>query len=266
MTWQELEEGVFVRRYDDPFDHNVGLVLGEEAALVVDSRANPRYARELADEIRQVTSQPIGWLFNTHHHWDHTFGNQVFPQSMIWGHVDCRETLLTEGEEMIERLGVEYGQAAFSEVVITPPTEVFADKANIDLGNRTVELAFYGRGHTNNDAVLHVGDVTFAGDLVEEGNPPSVNDSYPVAWVETIGLLAAAARPRIVPGHGSVVDSEYLVVSRFDLAWVARTAQTGRETGIDWGDIDVDDSPWPEETTRSALERAYLELDSKFSQ
>ena len=166
-------------------------MLGAEQALVIDSRANPRHARELADEVRQVTSQPIGWLFNTHHHWDHTFGNQVFAQSRIWGHVHCRETLLTQGEEMIRELGVEYGAAAFAEVVITPPTEVFTDVATIDLGNRTADLAHYGRGHTNNDAVLHVGGVTFAGDLVEEGNPPSVADSFPVAWVETIGLLAA---------------------------------------------------------------------------
>ncbi len=266
MTWQELEDGVFLRRYDDPFDQNIGLVLGAEAALVIDSRGNPRYARELADEIRSVTSQEIGWLFNTHYHWDHTFGNQVFGRSRIWGHVDCRETLLTEGEEMARELGAEYGEAAFAEVVITPPTEVFTDVATIDLGNRSAELAYYGRGHTNSDAVLHVGGVTFAGDLVEEGNPPSVDDSFPIDWVETIGLLAEAARPRIVPGHGSVVDREYLVVARFDLAWVARTAQTGRENGAQWADLKLDDAPWPEETARAALERAYLELESKFSQ
>lgn len=266
MTWQELDEGVWVRRYDDPFDQNIGLVLGETGALLVDSRANPSYGRELRDEITKLTDLPIGWLFNTHHHWDHTFGNQVFGEARIWGHVDCRRTLLENGEAVLKALGVDYGESAFAEVEITPPTEVFTESATIELGNRTVELAYYGRGHTNNDAVLHVGAVTFAGDLVEEGNPPSVDDSFPIDWVETIGVLAEAARERIVPGHGSVVDAEYLVVARFDLSWIARTAEAAHREGRPVPDIDLSDAPYPEATARAALERAYSELDSKFSQ
>ena len=267
MTWRELADGVFVRRYDSPFDHNIGLVLGAEQALVVDSRTNPRQADELALELATVTKLPIGWLFNTHHHWDHTFGNQRFASALIWGHRRCAETLIESGEATKKEISEAYpDEASYREVVITPPTELFEESASIDLGNRSINLAYYGRGHTDNDAVLHVDGVTFAGDLVEEGSPPSFGDSFPVAWVETVGRLAEAAEAVIVPGHGATVDSEHLVVARFDLAWVGRAAKAGRATGKSVEEIDLGDSPYPEETAREALSRAYSELESKFSQ
>jgi glyoxylase-like metal-dependent hydrolase (beta-lactamase superfamily II) len=267
MTWRELSDGILVRRYDHPFDHNVGLVLGAERVLVIDSRTNPAAADELATEIRSVTKLPIGWLFNTHHHWDHTFGNQRFRDAIIWGHERCAQTLLESGEATKKEICEAYpDEPSYRDVVITPPTELFQERAEIDLGNRWVELVYYGRGHTDNDAALHVADVTFAGDLVEEGGPPTFDDSFPCAWVETIGLLAEAARKTIVPGHGAPVDAEHLVVARFDLSWVARAAETSRDSGLSVEEIDLRDSPYPEETTRIALARAYSELDSKFSQ
>ena len=267
MTWRELSDGVFVRRFDHPFDHNVGLVLGAEQALVTDSRTNPREADELVAEIASVTTLPVGWLFNTHHHWDHTFGNQRFVGSPIWGHRRCAETLIEIGETTKKEISEAYpDEESYREVVITPPTEVFEESASIDLGNRVVELVYYGRGHTDNDAVLHTGGVTFAGDLVEEGSPPSFGDSFPIAWVETVGRLAAAANAVIVPGHGAPVDSEHLVVARFDLSWVGRAARAAKSAGLAVEEVDLSDSPYPEETAREALARAYSELDSKFSQ
>lgn len=263
MSWHELSDGVFVRRYDDPFDHNIGLVLGSERALVIDSRTNPREADELRAELGSVTKLPIGWLFNTHHHWDHTFGNQRFPDAKIWGHATCRQTLIEHGDITRKEIIESYpDEESYQEVVITPPEEVFEDHTSIDLGNRRVELVHYGLGHTDNDAVLHTDGVTFAGDLVEEGNPPSFGDSFPLAWAETIGQLAEAAREVIVPGHGAVVDPEYLVVARFDLAWIGRSAKAAKTSGRDVGEIDLTGSPYPEETTRLALSRAYSELSN----
>ena len=269
--WREVGDRIYVRRYDDPFDLNIGLVLGDEAALVVDTRTNPAEALALQAEIDAFTKVPLRVVFNTHEHWDHTFGNQVFGSARIWGHERCRLRLLENGESVRDRIAADYPDVAgYGEVVITPPTETFTETGSIDLGARAVALAYYGYGHTSNDAVVHVDGVTFGGDLVEEGNPPTFDDSYPIAWVETIGRLAAAARPVVVPGHGGPVDPEYLVMARFDLAWVARTAQAGKAAGGAVADLDLAGSPYPEEYARVALARAYAELsgssEGKFSQ
>jgi len=152
--------------------------------------------------------------------------------------------------------------------VITPPSETFRERATIDLGNRTAEFVYFGRGHTNSDAVVHVDGVTFAGDLIEEGGPPSVGDSFPISWVESVGQLANEARPVVVPGHGDVVDVEYVVVTRFDLAWIALRAETAWKAGQAPDQIDLKGAPYPAEVAAEAMSRAYSELESisKFSQ
>lgn len=270
QVWQELGVGIFRRRYES-LDLNIGVVLGEDAVLVIDSRATPGQARELRTELLQLTNLPVRWLFNTHYHWDHTFGNQCFSEAQLWGHEECRRMLLDHGPHMVDGLVLylsDEGRDAVQELVITPPTETFTDRATINLGNRTVELAYFGRGHTNSDAVLHIDGVTFAGDLIEEGGPPGVDDSFPISWVEAVGRLANEARPVLVPGHGDVVDIERVVVARFDLAWVARTAEEAWKENRPLDQIDLSGAPYPGDVTAGALARAYSELESssKFSQ
>ena len=68
MTWQELGDGVFRRRYD-VLDLNVGVVIGGEGVLVIDTRASPRQARETIAELTELTDLPIRWVLNTHWHW-----------------------------------------------------------------------------------------------------------------------------------------------------------------------------------------------------
>ena len=271
-VWQELGDGIFRRRYEF-LDQNIGLVIGSGAVLLVDTRSHPGHAQELLLELKEVTALPVGWVFNTHYHWDHAFGNQVFNDSVIWGHVNCRSELIDRGLSRIDELVTDFPSEAdeFRKVVITPPMEVFEERRTIDLGNRTVELSYHGRGHTNSDAVLHADDVTFAGDLVEEGAPPSFGDSFPLSWFDTIGRVAAEARTTVVPGHGDIVDVDYLVVTRFDLGWIARQAQQAFAAGLAADEIDLTGSPYPEEPAREALARAYSELEesgsaSKFSQ
>lgn len=259
--WQELGDGIFRRRYEF-LDQNIGLVVGAEAVLLIDTRSHPGHAAELRSDLRLVTPLPVGWVFNTHYHWDHAFGNQVFEKSVIWGHVNCRRELSERGLSPLDELLADYpGEAdGFNSVVVTPPTETFEERAIVDLGNRTVEMSYHGRGHTNSDAVLHADDVTFAGDLIEEGSPPSFGDSFPIAWFDTVGRLAAEARTIVVPGHGDVVDVEYVVVSRFDLGWIAHQARLSLDAGLDVEEIDLSGSPYEENYAREALERAYLEL------
>jgi glyoxylase-like metal-dependent hydrolase (beta-lactamase superfamily II) len=267
--WQELGDGVFRRHYQF-LDQNIGAVLGAEAVLVVDSRANPELAQELRDDLGQLSSLPVGWVFDTHYHWDHSFGNQAFTEAELWGHQACQSELRYRGEAMLEDLISSLGvqeQGPYLKVVITPPTETFVDSARIDLGNRVVELAYLGRGHTNSDAVLHVDGVTFAGDLIEEGAPPAFADSFPLAWVDTLAALHKSVRTLVVPGHGGVVSPAFVAGTREQLQWLADTARVARAHRLPVEAVDLTGAPYPEQVCREALRRAYEELSSmKFSQ
>ena len=222
MKWQELGDRIFRRRYES-LDLNVGLILSASAALVIDSRATHGQADELLADIRTITPLPVTHLVNTHHHWDHTFGNSRFGDAEIVGHTRCRTTLTERGEQMRQSLLEadwipSEAKHHFEAVEITPPVTTFDHTMTIDLVDRRVELRHPGRGHTDNDILIEVDDVLFAGDLVEEGAPPQFGDAYPTEWLDTLDLVISNAPGTIVPGHGDVVDPDFVRSQRDQIA------------------------------------------------
>ena len=166
---------MFQRRYN-PLDVSVCVVRGPSGLLLVDTRSSPRQADEIRSDLRELGDQPVLAVVNTHAHFDHTFGNQRFTSVPIYGHrrvpvhLETYErpmlaTWVARGEEPVQE---------WAEVVITPPTVLVDDTHRIDLGGRAVDLLHLGRGHTDNDVVLHIPDAStwLVGDLVEESGPP----------------------------------------------------------------------------------------------
>jgi glyoxylase-like metal-dependent hydrolase (beta-lactamase superfamily II) len=234
-TWREVGDGVLVRRHRT-LDVNAGLVLGDDRCLVVDTRSSRPEALALLAAIREVTALP--WVVaTTHAHFDHCFGNATFAEAQagcdIWGHERCRADLLDRGEEqraaMVAWLRAcgEHALAADVEaVVIAPPNRTFANAVTVDLGGRAVSLHHPGRGHTDHDVVADVvgAGVTFAGDLVEQGAPPSFDDAYPLEWPGTLKALLPRLGAVVVPGHGDVVDPDFVASQLTDIAEVADVA------------------------------------------
>ncbi len=220
--WMEVGDRVFRRRYES-LDLNVGLVITEDSLVVIDSRANHRQADELRADLAHLTHLPVSTLINTHFHWDHTFGNARFPEATIIGHERTRAALASRGERMKRDLiGSDWvppeARPLFEEVVITPPEETFSAEMGITVGGRHLELRHLGRGHTDSDIVILVDDVVFAGDLVEEGAPPSFDDSYPREWVGTLDRLLSLVAGTVVPGHGDVVDGAFIRNQRNEIS------------------------------------------------
>ncbi|WP_433256511.1 MBL fold metallo-hydrolase [Streptosporangium sp. CA-135522] len=265
-AWREVGDGVFVRRHEIA-DLNIGLVVGEESCLVIDTRMSHRQGRELAATIREITSLP--WtVANTHGHYDHCFGNAVFLPADIWGHKGCADMLIAHGavkKAYFRIRAAEAGDHEFAddldEVEIVPPNRTFTGEAVLDLGGRAVRLSHLGRGHTDNDVVMEVPGtgVVFAGDLVEEGAPPVFSDSFPLEWPATLEALVRLAPERVVPGHGDVVEPGYVTAQAASLAEVARVAREAFTAGREMDDA-LRDVPLPEETARHALARAYRQL------
>lgn len=217
MAWQEIADRVFTRRY--PFlDQQIGVILGGSDVLVVDTRASPAHARELATELRELTRDPVSIVVDTHWHWDHSFGNSVFRPATIWGHVQAAERLRREGRATVDEVAGWYAAdepdvaAAVRETVIDPPDRTFEDAATVEVGDRVVELRYLGRAHTEGDIALVVPDanVLFAGDLLEAGAAPSFGDSFPLEWPATVERLLPLATGVVVPGHGSIGERAFV--------------------------------------------------------
>lgn len=264
MDWIEHSAGVFSKRYES-LDLNIGAVVCGDGLLIIDTRAHHAQARELILDLKRISQLPVKWVVNTHHHWDHTFGNGEFAEANIWGHELCRTHLADSGHSMKEKVKkLAPDQAsAFDEVLIVPPAFTVKDEATVTFGTRTIEMRHLGRGHTDNDLVIGIRDagVVFAGDLIENGAPPSFGDAYPLEWPATVARLEELIDGVVVPGHGAPTDRAFVAAQRADLAEVADLARDRHAAGMTADLAASAGGPFPHATLREAFGRAWRHLE-----
>lgn len=263
--WIELDDGVFARRYAE-LDQTLGVVIGAERCLVVDTGRDEVHGAEFAAAISELTSLPVSAVI-THAHWDHFFGTAAFGPIPVWSHVDCAEVIATDARaQRREWVGVYTAQGKDSyardlgAARLVHPTDTLRERAELDLGDRVVHLVHPGHGHTGHDVVVDVPDagVVFAGDLVEHGAPPSVGrDAYPLEWPLALDRLLELDATVIVPGHGDPVDAEFVLRQRAELQTLGELVR-----GVRSGELTVESAleraPYPEEFSRPALERGRV--------
>lgn len=253
-TWQEIGDRIYRRRYES-LDLNIGLILGDGEALVIDTRATYGQADELKLHVADLTADPITRVVNTHHHWDHTFGNARFGPADLIGHRRCAEQLIAAGPAMKEQLLDLVAQADQDKVAaidIVPPSTLFDEQLAVEVGGRPVTLDFLGRAHTDNDIVIRVDDVVFAGDILEESAPPYFGDSYPIEWPDTVSA-ALTSGSLFVPGHGDTMSPTAARDQLEDLRAVKDRVSHWVETGEP-----AQAGPYPLPVMKTALERARL--------
>jgi glyoxylase-like metal-dependent hydrolase (beta-lactamase superfamily II) len=266
--WVEIGDRVFVRRYAF-YDQNIGVVLGRGEALVIDTRSTYSQAREILTDLRELTSDPVTVVVDTHGHFDHAFGNAIFRPATIWGHDGCVAFMERTGEARKKKIAAETPELAgeLEEVVIDPPDQTFASTATVEVGGRPVDLRYLGRGHTDHDVVISVSgtDVLFVGDLLENGAVPFYGDADAIEWASTAARLAWLVEPDrgvVVPGHGDHAGRAFADAQAASIAAIATLAAR-----VNAGEITLDDAvashPFPEhqaEDARGPLLRAVAQL------
>ena len=272
-AWLEIGDRVLVRRYRF-LDQEIGAILTDDGPIVVDTRSTVGHAREILEDLRRVSKLPVAAVIDTHHHFDHTYGNHEFRPVPIWGHVRCASRI----QRMVDdpaahaanqaEVAEEYPRIAdqLSDVVPDPPDRTVGDEgADIEIGGRRIELRWLGRGHTDNDLVIRIPDanVVFAGDLLENGAPPWTGDGYPLDWPGTaaaiLALTAGSRAVAVVPGHGAVGDRAFVERSLAELEAIAGLARR-----VHAGDLDlaaaIAAGPWPAEVSKETIERGLAQL------
>lgn len=268
--WAQIADGVYLRRHP-VLDVNSTLVVGDGAALVVDTLSTAGQGAELRGNVRVVTDAPLT-LVNTHHHFDHCFGNTALRDTgPIWAHARCADLLRDHADALRHAAAAEYPDLAaeLAETSVTPPDAAVHDAVDLDIGGRAVLLRYLGRGHTDNDLVVLVPDagVTLTGDLVEAGAPPSFGDSWPLEWPATLAELLQLAHQEhsaavFVPGHGAPVDEAYVKGQHADLAQLEWLCREGHGDSAPIAEVAAR-SPYGAEASLTAVRRAYADLDGR---
>jgi cyclase len=212
LETRQLAPGVYALVASKPPVDNSGFVVGERGVLVIDAHINGAMARAIQEAVRRVTTKPILYLVNTNYHGDHTFGNYAFPaETLIVAHRRTADRMRDfEHEKTFLLQTVDNDPTVYADVRLRLPDVVFGDYLQLDLGNRVVELYYFGPGNTPGDTVVYVPEarVAWTGNLVVgEGSIPFLIEGGAEAYLGTMTRFAQTLEVEtIVPGHGAMTS------------------------------------------------------------
>jgi glyoxylase-like metal-dependent hydrolase (beta-lactamase superfamily II) len=244
---KEIASGVFVicdRRI--PLVPNIGIILGRDAALVVDTGMGPANGKKVLDAAIRLAGQRPLVLTLTHFHPEHGFGAQAFKgAAKIHYNRSQRDELRAKGDGylgMFKTFGPHVA-AALEGTELVQPDEVYdGASATIDLGGRKVELKTWGLAHTAGDQVvwLPTERILFTGDLAEERMfpifpwfPPDDAHIDGARWASILSELAAWQPAIVVPGHGDIGGAEILLGVRDYMHDLSKRVAAERASGKD---------------------------------
>jgi cyclase len=217
---------------------NSAVIVNSDDVLIVDSHISPESGRAMLQELKTITDKPVRFLVNTHFHYDHVNGNQVFvPAVDIIGHEYTRRKLagdilekgmfadLLKGlprqlDDLRSRAASEQDAAArtrleqqvrvqtafadsLKDLKVTAPNVTLDDRMTIFRGDREIRLLHVGRGHTGGDVVVYLPRerVLCSGDLLVNG-VANLIDGFVNEWPDTLEKLRPIDFVEVIPGHG----------------------------------------------------------------
>ena len=240
-------------------DGNSVAIVGDTGVLVFDTNGTPSAASAVLAEIRRITDKPVRYIVNSHWHWDHWYGTQVYKQAFPAVHVvsQARTRGMMMGPAIeFNRPGLEqqlpgYVKMLEDKAASDPkvrdrldtarffldekrsvkhviPDVTFDRAFDIDLGHRRVQVRHHDRAVTPGDSYLYLPDqkVLITGDLLVNPMPFALS-SYPGGWIATLEQLDALDASVIVPGHGEPLRDELLLHATIEVFRELRTR--GRE-------------------------------------
>jgi glyoxylase-like metal-dependent hydrolase (beta-lactamase superfamily II) len=197
---------------------NTGWVIFEDCVLVLDANY-PAGAQEVIPKIKAQTSKPIRFAFDTHHHGDHAYANQVWVDSGavpvahegVISELRKYETGFFGGkpgrweQEATER-------ADLRNTRLKPPSLLYRDLMIFDDGQHRVELRYFGVAHTYGDgfAWLPKEKILFTGDAAVNGPFNYIGDGDSAAWIDTLAKAQQLGATVVAPGHGPAGDGNVL--------------------------------------------------------
>ena len=242
VSFTKLSDNAYA--YTAEGDPNTGIIIGDDAVLVLDTQATPVMAQDVIRRIREVTDKPIKYVLLTHYHAVRVLGASAYKPQQIIASQDTYDLIVERGEQdkasEIGRFPRLFRDVETVPAGLTWPTMTFSGKMTLWLGKLEVQLLQLGRGHTKGDTVVWLpGEkALLSGDLVEFDATPYAGDAYFKDWPQTLDNIAALAPNALVPGRGAALTTpqdvaEGLAGTRSFIADVYASVQTGVSAGKD---------------------------------
>ncbi|MDD2178573.1 MBL fold metallo-hydrolase [Acidovorax sp. D2M1] len=211
VSFDKLSDHAYA--YTAEGDPNTGIIIGDDAVMVIDTQATPVMAQDVIRRIREVTDKPIQYVLLSHYHAVRVLGASAYGAQHIIASEDTRDLIVERGQfdkdSEIGRFPRLFQNVESVPDGLTWPTMTFNKKMTLWLGSVEVQILQLGRGHTKGDTVawLPQEKILFSGDLVEFDATPYAGDAYFKDWPQTLDNLAALKPEKLVPGRGAALQT-----------------------------------------------------------
>ncbi len=223
-------------------------IAGSEGIIVIDAGIS----NSLTEKYRKIIEKEFkrndfAYLINTHSHWDHIGGNQVFSNAVIVGHQNCPAEIFEDWKDlekkkadsfkMIQSYKTKLKSEEFDSLdnadflhqmyryegvyndllngrAVTPPAVTFNDQMNIFMENLTLNLIYFGRAHSESDIMIHIPEekLLMVGDLFSEGGRPhfgEFNKQDVERWMTAKQWIEKRLNKieTVIGGHGEIMEA-----------------------------------------------------------
>jgi cyclase len=213
---EEIADGVWFRMGERDQGHcnNVVIDLGE-SLLIIDANF-PSGAKALMEDLKTISDKPVKYVFDTHHHGDHAYANEVWTRA---GATTLAYIGVAEEMKRYEPAGWQSAAASRPDVAavgadtVQPPQQTFSEIPHIiDEGGRRVELHHFGWAHTRGDgfAYLPEENILCTGDAIVNGPFNFTGHGNTGNWPNVARQVQTLNPAKVLPGHGPAGGPEII--------------------------------------------------------
>ena len=175
MTPLRRNVGIFTEK-----GGTIGWLIQPEAIVVIDTQWKEQ-SEHLLKEIRKKADAPIPYLINTHHHGDHTSGNIAYKSI-------AKNIIAHENSKINQMAAAQKNNNAAEQLF---PDLTYTDRWVKEVGDETIDMQYWGPGHTNGDSIIHFqkANIVHCGDLVFNRKYPFIDKTAGAMidnWIEIL--------------------------------------------------------------------------------
>ena len=213
VTFSQLSEHCWA--FTAEGDPNTGVIIGDDAVMIIDATATPIMAQQVIRRVRELTDKPIKYVVLSHYHAVRVLGASGYRAEGLEQIIASKDTYDLIVERGAQDMASEIGRfpRLFRGVESVPgltwPTLAFQGEMRLWLGSLELHIMQLGRGHTKGDTVVWVPAeaVLYSGDLVEYDAACYTGDAYLADWPRTLDRLAELNAKKLIPGRGPALES-----------------------------------------------------------
>ena len=211
---------------------NIGIVVGENATLVVDTGLGQRNGATVAQAARELAPRNRLFLTTTHFHPEHAGGVLGFPgETLLIRDQVQQDEMDRHGEEMIRMFAGRNPQwkSLLVGEQLRPPDMTFERELRLNLGGGvTARLLWFGPAHTKGDELVFVepDETLISGDVVQNKVEPHIygEGGTATSWIAAVDAAAKLGARHVLPDHSPIGDGSLVGQERSFLVELQRRA------------------------------------------